>query len=666
MKNILPPLFLSLIISLNCFSQQKQGQQLIDSLLIELPKQKEDSSKVNILYQLSLEVAAVDVKKAGVYASQCAFLAKNIKWKKGIAKSYFCQGKLQFWQSNYTKALAFFQKTLPIYNALDLKKEYSNSLNHIGNCYVVQSKDTTALQFYYKSLNINEDIKNYAGLSSNYIGIAAAYSDFLNFKKAIEFEKKAIEICIKTNDKRGSAVCYHNIARFYNELDNRNMNIAYNYTLKELEIGKELGDNYLISKAYQGLGVYSTDNLKAIENFKKVIAINKHLNEIYSIASSYKNIGDCYFQLAQSDKNKEKYYISESLNYLRKALKTTKKINDLKDIREVYELISNVYSYQNNYQSALENYKMAMAYKDSIFNAENKETLKNLEDKRIIEIKEKQIQIAQLSLDAKEKQKRFYLLGLIGLFVIGSLFFYQSYSRKKTNQKLQLLNTELDVANQSKVRFFNILNHDLRSPVANLIHFLHLQKENPELLDTESKNRLEQKTIKGAENLLHSMEDILLWSKSQMHNFNPRFQPTAVASVFNEVKNHFASVENVRIEFENPESIELNTDENYLKTIVRNLTSNAIKAVEKAANASIIWKAWRQEEKTYLSISDNGIGGTVEQFKALFDDTEKVGVKSGLGLHLIRDLAKQIQCQIMVDPQHQNGTTITLVFLKKG
>ncbi|WP_300977666.1 tetratricopeptide repeat-containing sensor histidine kinase [Flavobacterium sp.] len=662
MKNILPSLFLSLLISLNCFGQQKQGQQLIDSLLIELPKQKEDSSKVNILYQLSLEVAAVDAKKAGVYASQCASLAKNIKWNKGIAKSYFCQGKLQFWQSNYTKALAFLQKTLPIYNALNLKKEYSNSLNQIGNCYVVQSKDTTALQFYYKSLNINEDIKNNEGLTNNYIGLAMVYAEFLDYKKAIEYEKKAIKICLQTNDKRGLAVCYHNIARYYHTLDDKNINIAYNYSLKELAIGKELGDNYLIAKAYQGLGVYSTDNLKAIENFKKVIAINSQLNEIYSISHAYKNIGDCYFQLAQSDKNKEKYYIYKSLNYLRKALETTKKINDVKDIREVYELISNVYSYQNNYQSALENYKMAMAYKDSIFNTENKETLKNLEDKRTIEIKEKQIQIANLSLDAKEKQKQFYLLGIIALVTLGGLIFYQSYNRKKTNQKLQQLNTELDVANQSKVRFFNILNHDLRSPVANLIHFLHLQKENPELLDDESKNRLEQKTIKGAENLLHSMEDILLWSKSQMHNFKPRFQPTAVTSVFDDVKNHFASVENVHIKFENPKNIELNTDENYLKTIVRNLTGNAIKAVEKTANASIIWKAWRQEEKTYLSISDNGIGGTVEQFKALFDDAEKVGVKSGLGLHLIRDLAKDIQCEISVESKPNLGSTISLIF----
>ena len=246
--------------------------------------------------------------------------------------------------------------------------------------------------------------------------------------------------------------------------------------------------------------------------------------------------------------------------------------------------------------------------------------------------------------------------------MIGGLLFYQSRSRKKINEKLQLLNDELDQANKTKTRFFSILNHDLRSPVSNLIHFLHLQKENPELLDAESKQRMENKTILGAENLLNSMEDILLWSKGQMENFKPQTKNVAVAAVFEDTKNHFLSEEKVQIHFENNENIHLNTDENYLKTILRNLTGNAIKALEKVENPTIIWKAWQENNQTFLSISDNGKGGTQEQFKALYDDTEVVGIKTGLGLHLIRDLAKAIDCEIKVQSKANEGTTITLLF----
>ena len=252
--------------------------------------------------------------------------------------------------------------------------------------------------------------------------------------------------------------------------------------------------------------------------------------------------------------------------------------------------------------------------------------------------------------------------GIALVCIIGLLLFKQNQSRKKTNLKLQVLNQELDEANKIKARFFSILNHDLRSPISNLIHFLHLQKENPELIDEETASRMQQKITIGAENLLSSMEDILLWSKGQMENFKPQFRKTEIAVLFEETKNHFSSIENIEIIFENPENIILKTDENYLKTIIRNLTGNAIKALNKTQNAKIVWKAWQENQKKYLSITDNGPGGTQEKFKALYNDSEVIGIKSGLGLHLIRDLATAINCKIEVCSKPNIGTTFTIIF----
>jgi signal transduction histidine kinase len=135
-----------------------------------------------------------------------------------------------------------------------------------------------------------------------------------------------------------------------------------------------------------------------------------------------------------------------------------------------------------------------------------------------------------------------------------------------------------------------------------------------------------------------------------------------VAVLFEETQKHFSSADNVKITFENPENIILETDENYLKTIIRNLTGNAIQALGKTPDAHIIWKAWKENNTNYLSVTDNGSGGTKEKFKALYDDSEVVGIKSGLGLHLIRDLANAINCKIEVDSRTGFGTTFTLKF----
>ncbi|MBL7885976.1 MAG: sensor histidine kinase, partial [Flavobacterium sp.] len=75
---------------------------------------------------------------------------------------------------------------------------------------------------------------------------------------------------------------------------------------------------------------------------------------------------------------------------------------------------------------------------------------------------------------------------------------------------------------------------------------------------------------------------------------------------------------------------------------------------------TIIWRAFHENGNTILSITDNGKGATKEEFKALYDDKEVVGIKTGLGLHLIRDLAKAIDCEISVDSKINVGTTITL------
>ena len=95
---------------------------------------------------------------------------------------------------------------------------------------------------------------------------------------------------------------------------------------------------------------------------------------------------------------------------------------------------------------------------------------------------------------------------------------------------------------------------------------------------------------------------------------------------------------------------------------MRNLTGNAIKALDKTPNAQIIWKAWQENGKNFLSITDNGPGGTQEKFKALYDESEVIGIKSGLGLHLIRDLANAINCKIEVCSKLNAGATFTLIF----
>jgi signal transduction histidine kinase len=275
-------------------------------------------------------------------------------------------------------------------------------------------------------------------------------------------------------------------------------------------------------------------------------------------------------------------------------------------------------------------------------------------------IRHTEIALQTLTISDQQKQKVFFTGGLLLLGIIGGLIFYQSRNRKKTNTTLMVLNTELDEANKIKTKFFSILTHDLRGPVVNLINFLHLQQQAPDLLNKEATESHTKKITVSAENLLENMEGLLLWSKGQMEHFKPNKKNVGVSKLFTDIENNFLGTADVKFIFENSQQININTDEDYLKTIMRNLTGNAIKALSNTTNATIEWKAWEQDGKQYLSIRDNGNGIDEQQLNALNNGDAAVGIKTGLGFHLVRDMAKAIACSISVNSVPGRGTIFQL------
>lgn len=646
------------------------SQSTTKELIADLSMMKEDSSKVNQYYKIAEKYILTDSTKSFFYGKKSLELAKKINWNDGIAKSYVVLGANYTKTHNYSKAFFNYNQSLAKTKNKSIQAEVYFSK---GQIYLEESKYDEALAQFHKSLQLFEIIKNKSGITKVLLSIGSLYTGFGKNKEALESYNKALKISKQNNyfkqelALRGIGTVYFNYSEYEKSIQYFEESLAIIKNKKDTNLESRLLSD--IALVYLEMGQFQ----KAINYSKASLKTDSTImTKIHNVAFSYGVIGDSYVELAREQKNNPALTDS-AIVYLEKAVKLHQEFKSLRGLYDDYQSIYEAQKLKGNYAKALEFFELCTIYKDSMYNSDNKETIKNLEDKRAIELRDREIKINKLKIEAKERQKWLLLSGIAFLTIIGGLLFYQSRNRKKTNEKLQLLNAELDEANKTKTRFFSILNHDLRSPVTNLIHFLHLQKDHPDLLDEENKMRLENKTILGAENLLSSMEDILLWSKGQMENFKPQPKTISVSSIFDDTKAHFSSEENIQFQFENPSNLLLVTDENYLKTIVRNLTGNAVKALEhfvptneKDSRATlgitptITWKAFQEKENIFLSISDNGPGATLDKFKALYDDKEVVGIKTGLGLHLIRDLAKAIDCEIKVDSKIQEGTTITL------
>lgn len=657
--------FISTILVLHCFSQRDRKKT--DSLLSELKKQKEHQVKCNILNELSKNYYMHNPEEGIKYAEKAFQLSTKINYKSGIANAYLNKGKNHSVLGNYNQSLKLYFKAKEIFTELKDNSGIGLSLLYSGNVYGNLGKFPDALSAFFNALryfeNSDHKKKNFY-IATCYQNIGNIYNATENYDKALKNYDYAIK-CFKEIPQEEQSTAM-NIASKGLVYQKQNKNIqaldAYKTAEKILIPLKSkvplafvkswMGATYLAFKEYDQSLQNSTEALKTIIE----------IGDQDLKASTLQNIGYAYLHKGMDENNAG--FLELGYKNISDAHTIHTEINSFEGLIKDYFYISEYYSFKKDFKNSLQAYIKYAAYTDSIFNFKNKQSLQNLEDERTIELRDSEIKLNKLELEAKEKQKWLFILGLTLFAFIGILLFYQNRQRKKNNQRLQILNNELEQANKVKTQFFNILNHDLRSPVASLIGFMRLQKENPELLDEESKRRLESKTILSAENLLSSMEDILLWSKGQMENFRPHPTIIKVSSLFEDTKNHFISIENIKLVFEDPQNLELRSDIDYLKTIIRNLTANSIKALEQTANAEIIWKAWTENNKTYLSVKDNGPGATKEKFKALYNENETVGISTGLGLHLIRDLAKAINCKIIVQSNVGEGSKFILSFEK--
>lgn len=534
----------------------------------------------------------------------------------------------------------------------------------LGEYYLDQAAYEKFIGYKLKAIDYRkqfpkDDARNLVNIGISYSQIASAYIKMKQYKKGIEYSGYA-KPYLKTSDN-ATAFLYNDYIKCYVELQNLDsIKKYYNAIHKLVSQNEPLHLNISSANRYMAEYFIAKNQINTASKYADnavLYALKSNDEEILMEA----NISKGKLEFAQ-----KKY--PEAIKTLNSASIYAYEF-DKESFITINKKLSQCYEALGDWQKAYKYHTIYSQSNEAMLTESAKQSIANAEAKYQNQYKQEKIntlstenKLKNLQIENTRKQQIYLGIGLVLLVIIAGLLFKQSRNRRKTNEKLQLLNQELDQANKTKALFFSILNHDLRSPIANLIHFLHLLHDSPELFDEENKIRLQHKTLAGAENLLASMEDILLWSKGQMENFKPHLKNVNIDSLFQDTRNHFSSIENIEMVFENPENIQLNTDEDYLKTIIRNLTGNAIKACEKTENPIIIWKSWQENNQTFLTISDNGPGGTEAQFKALYDEKEVAGIKTGLGLHLIRDLAKAIDGTITVESKLNNGTTFKLRF----
>ncbi|GAK55027.1 response regulator receiver protein [Candidatus Vecturithrix granuli] len=231
--------------------------------------------------------------------------------------------------------------------------------------------------------------------------------------------------------------------------------------------------------------------------------------------------------------------------------------------------------------------------------------------------------------------------------------------------ELEAQKLELAELNASKDKFFSIISHDLRSPFNALLGFAQILSENLERYTLEE---IQQKVIyirTAAERLYALLENLLTWSRIQRGAIEYDPEPLDLAEIVEDnVALFMPNAEQKQIRLHN--SIQAQTfvyaDYSMLNTVIRNLTSNALKFTSSGDHVSL--SVMVAERLVEVAVSDTGVGIPAEVLPTLLRiDTHhtRVGTAgekgTGLGLVLCKELIEKNGGQLWVESEAGKGST---------
>ncbi|MEO6903896.1 MAG: tetratricopeptide repeat protein [Bacteroidia bacterium] len=443
----------------------------IDSLTMVLNNSKQDTIKVNTLYNLYLEYKYSDSKKAAKYINDGYLLATQLNYQKGISQALFCLGNIELTKGNYEQSLLLYNRSLEKAQKINDKQIMSNCLNGIGNIYTSKADYVNALEYTKKSLAIRKEINDPIKIGDSYSNMGSIYLMMGNFNQSLfyyletqkYYEKSAskekfagllvnIGIIYYYTKDYTKALEYFNralidspntmlLGRAYGNMGNVYLNLglydkadkSYHKALNAFEdAGDKDGISFvLVNIANNALQANKIDqamnyNLRALE-------LSKELNDKLKICTVLSNIAAIY---------RKKKYFTKALEYEKEALMISKEIDAKEPLKQSYYGLSDTYMGLGNCDYALKYYKLASAVKDSMFSKDKTTSLAELQTKYETDKKEKEIALLTKDNELKEKSFkeqriiRFSLIGFVALLVILS---FTLYSRYRYKQKANLV-----------------------------------------------------------------------------------------------------------------------------------------------------------------------------------------------------------------------------------
>ncbi len=174
-------------------------------------------------------------------------------------------------------------------------------------------------------------------------------------------------------------------------------------------------------------------------------------------------------------------------------------------------------------------------------------------------------------------------------------------------QQLQILNSDLQSANQELESFAHTVSHDLRSPLNGILGFAELIKDAYSDVIGEDGNKYIDWILKSGQGMSELIEKLLEFSRSKKVDISPaevNLSELAVEVAEALQKPNFSSNYDIRIQ----EGMTANADPGLMKIVLNNLLGNAFKYSRNTESPKIIFASGHDSGKDFYYVQDNGVG----------------------------------------------------------
>jgi len=232
--------------------------------------------------------------------------------------------------------------------------------------------------------------------------------------------------------------------------------------------------------------------------------------------------------------------------------------------------------------------------------------------------------------------------------------------RRRVEVALKKAKAEAEHANASKTRFLALASHDILQPLNAARLYLSAVDER-EL--TQANTLLLDKLDTALASTEHLLSTLLAIAKMEQGALQPQFRHVYLESILQPLIGEYSVLaEQRQLEFRAKyKDAVIYTDPTYLRRIVQNFLSNAIKYTQRG---KVLLGVRRRGDSLLIAVWDTGPGIPTQQRSRIFDAFYRVQNSNiegvGLGLSVAQRMSEQLGCQLTLHSEEGRGSCFSV------